>query len=444
MVNNIDKICIIGLWHQGCVAAACLADLGYNVAGVDQNMDTILNLKRGRAPLFEPGLDDLLLKGMKSGNLYFTTELTEGLSNSYYALLMFDTPVNANDEVDLRGIFNTVREMAPLLLSGTTILVTAQVPVGTCGCIEKIIKEIRPELEFGIAYSPENLRLGQAIERFLNPPLPVIGANQARTLDMVEKLLSVIPTSWVRLDLRTAEMTKHALNAFLAVCVCYANELGNLCDEVGVDAHEVAKALRLEPRIGSKAMLFPGLGFSGGTLARDMITLQNLGDTYKCETYLIDGAMKTNLEQNKIVVHKLRRFFGSLKDKKICVWGLTYKPDTSTLRRSVAIEITRNLVEEGAVVKAYDPKADEQELKQHKYLSVCRDVYDAADQADVIVLITPWAEFKAVDFGKIIARMRQPFVFDPQNFLDGEELKRMGFMYLGIGRGKPLVGGGGK
>ena len=261
----MNKICIVGIWHQGAVAAACLADLGYRVVGVEQDQTRVQNLNAGKAPLFEPGLDDLLSKGIKSGNLSFTTSLMDGLSETHDVLIMFDTPVDENDEIDLSGIFTTAHEMARYVLPESLLVVTAQVPVGTCRQIAKIIQEANPKAAFGIAYIPENLRLGQAIDRFLHPPLPVIGADRAETLDRVEKLLSVLPVSWMRVDLQTAEMTKHALNAFLAVSVCFANELGNICDAVGADGIKMAQALRLEPRIGSKAMLFPGLGFSGGT-----------------------------------------------------------------------------------------------------------------------------------------------------------------------------------
>ena len=197
----MNKICIVGIWHQGAVAAACLADLGFQVVGVEQDPMRVQSLSAGKAPLFEPGLDALLAKGIRSGNLSFTTSLEEGLSGTRNIFIMFDTPVDENDEIDLSGIFTTAREMAPYILPTSLILVTAQVPVGTCRQISKIIREVNPQSDFGIAYSPENLRLGQAIERFLHPPLPVIGADRAETLDRVEQLLSVLPVSWMRVDL---------------------------------------------------------------------------------------------------------------------------------------------------------------------------------------------------------------------------------------------------
>ena len=431
----MNKVCIVGIWHQGAVAAACLADLGYQVIGVDQDETRVKELNQGKAPLFEPGLDELLSRGIRSGNLSFTTSLEEGLLDTQNILMMFDTPVDENDQIDLSGIFATVRDMAPHILSRSILIVTAQVPIGTCDQIAEIISSTNPESRFGIAYIPENLRLGQAIERFLHPPLPVIGADDPETFDRVSKLLSVLSTSWLHVNLKTGEMVKHALNAFLAISVCFANELGNICDATGADGMLVAKALRIEPRIGPKAMLSPGLGFSGGTLARDMRTLQNIGDRFEIETSLIDGAWESNQRQNQMVARNLQKIFGSLKDLNIGVLGLTYKPDTSTLRRSASIEIINDLITQGARVKGYDPKADRSELEKHKEFEICPDAYSAAREVDVLILITPWGEFKDLDYKRILPTMKRKIIFDTQNLLDVTRLVREGFSVIGVGRG---------
>jgi len=437
----MKKVCVIGIWHQGAVAAACLADLGYTVVGVDHDSVRIKYLNMGKAPLFEPGLDELLSKGIKTGQLLFTSDIKQGMSGARDIIIAFDTPVDESDEVNLTEIFSTAREIAPYLLPDTLIIVTAQVPVGTCEQIASLIRETNPQSDFDISYIPENLRLGEAIERYKFPEMPVIGANCMETLKRVERLFSRLPVSWMRMSLRSAEMTKHALNAFLAVSICFANEIGNLCDEIGADAQQVAKGLRLEPRIGPKAMLFPGLGFSGGTLARDMRTLLHLGDRVGCETMVIDGAWEANQRQNLLVVQKLRKFFGSLEDLHAGVLGLTYKPGTSTLRRSVSIEIINDMVSQGATVKAYDPMADREELVIHKEFEFCEDAYSAAEGCDVLVLITPWPEFKQLDYQRIRTVMRRPLIFDPQNMLNPEQLFQIGFAYLGVGRGMTMIKG---
>ena len=245
--------------------------------------------------------------------------------------------------------------------------------MGTCDQIAQRVRETNPSLSFGIAYSPENLRLGQAIDRFLNPVLPVIGADVPITLDRLEPLLSLLKADhWERVNLRTAEMTKHALNAFLATSICFANELGNLCDEVGADGHRIAEVLRLEPRVGVKAMLFPGLGFAGGTLARDMQTLRSLGDRRAWKPRCSTAGGNRISQQNRLVLRKLKNAFGSLSGKKATVLGLTYKPDTSTLRRSAALEIVAEMAQAGMRVSAHDPKADRAEVAAHDEFPLLR------------------------------------------------------------------------
>jgi len=284
---------------------------------------------------------------------------------------------------------------------------------------------------------PENLRLGQAIERFRSPPLPVIGSDSAHALERIERLLAPCGVKWRRAGLRTAEMTKHALNGFLAVSITFANELGNLCDEIGADGHQLAEILRLEPRIGAKAMLFPGLGFSGGTLARDLETLRALGDRSGVETPLLDGVWTSNRAQNASVVRRLAKAFaGDLSAKRISVLGLTYKPDTSTLRRSAALEVIGDLVRAGAVIQASDPKADRGEIAAASGFRFVEDPYAALEGAEALVLMTPWAAYKELDFDRVKALMRRPLVFDTANLWPGQDMTRRGFEYLDIGRGR--------
>src|ERR1700687_2966993 len=289
-----QSVCIMGIWHQGAVAAACLADAGLTVTGVDFDENSVARLSQGKGLLYEPGLDELLAKGVASGRLTFTTSLAEGLSRSKVVFLMFDTPVDEHDEVDLTPIWHVAGEMGRFLQPDSHILVTAQVPVGTCDQIASAIRKTNPTASFGIAYSPENLRLGQAIELYRHPQMPVIGSDDPQTLDRMESVLSVLGADLTRVGLRTAEMTKHALNAFLAVCVTFGNEIADISDELGADAQQVMKALRREQRVGAKAMILPGLGFSGGTLARDVRTLQRLGREKGQETAVLDGVWRAN------------------------------------------------------------------------------------------------------------------------------------------------------
>jgi UDPglucose 6-dehydrogenase len=261
------KIAVVGLWHQGAVGAACCAAMGHNVIGADLDEVRITKLKQGRAPLFEPGLDELLEREIGAGRLTFTTDLAGAVRDTPYVFIMFDTPVNDQDESDLTGVFEAFEIIAPALAKDAVILMTAQVPVGTCDQLIEVIRDKAPDCSATIAYMPENLRLGQAIERFNAPPLPVIGCEDKRTFEKLLAVLGPLAREWQHVSLRTGEMIKHALNSFLAVSICFANEVGNICDEIGADGKRVGEVLRLEPRVGARAMLLPGLGFAGGTLA---------------------------------------------------------------------------------------------------------------------------------------------------------------------------------
>ena len=430
------SLAVLGLWHQGVVAAACLADFGHDVVAADGDAKRVADLNAGKAPLFEPGLDALLKKGLAGGGLRFVSDVAGAVRGRQAVLLTFDTPVDENDQSDLGGVFAAVDAITPNLDNDTVILVTAQVPVGTCDELARRIRERRPGLKFGIAYSPENLRLGQAIDRFMHPALPVIGSDDPAVLDRVEQWFAPMGVKWARVDLRTAEMTKHALNAFLATSVTFANELGNLCDEVGADGHRIAEVLRLEPRVGPKAMLFPGLGFSGGTLARDLQTLRGIGDHAGLDTLMLDGIWEANRRQNRLVLRKLTKAFGDTKGVEVTVLGLTYKPDTSTLRRSASLEIIADLVGAGMRVRAHDPKADPAEVARHGEFRFCGDVYEALKGAQAAVLITGWAEYGKLDFARVKNVMARPLLIDVNNMLDAGQLQKLGFTYLDVGRGR--------
>lgn len=433
-----NKICVIGIWHLGAVTSACLADLGYRVVGVDSEDKWIDNLNAGVPPLFEPGLEEMIRKNLSLGRLEYTTDLRTALRGAAYVLITYDTPVNERDEIDLSQIFNFVSRLATHLEDDSTIIVSSQVPVGSCEKIASVIKSKRVSLNFGIAYVPENLRLGQAIERFKHPEMIVIGCNDVETQSRVEQFLSVIEAPKLNVDLRTAEMVKHAINAYLATCISFINEIANLCDEVGADALKVAAAMRLDSRIGPKALLRPGLGFAGGTLARDVKVLKSLGEKSGYETHLINGVFKVNELQNQMVTRKLRKVYGQVQNLTVGVLGLTYKAGTSTLRRSASLEIIEGLINDGASVKAYDPKADLRELPVYDRLELCSDAYAVASGSDALFFVTDWPEFRHLDFTRIKSLMRKPVLVDVQNMLDAKQMVKAGFVYIGVGRGQSL------
>lgn len=432
------KVCIIGVWHLGAVYSACLADLGYQVTGVDPDKNRVNDLKNGVPPVFEPGLKELLTSNIQSGRLQYATDAGEGLKGCAYVIVTFDTPVDDNDDVDLSPVLDACREISSKLENGIILIIASQVPVGTCDYIKSMIKQSNPLLQFDIAYCPENLRLGKAIEYFKKPDRIVIGADRSETLDKLEAFFSVVQAPRLRMDIRTAEMTKHALNAFMATSISFANELANICDEVGADAMKIAEALKSDMRIGPGVPLYPGLAFAGGTLARDMKILERLGKRYGYETPLFTGVLEVNRRQNKLVIKKLRRIYGSVEGLTIGVLGLTYKAGTSTLRRSAALEIIKDLTVNGAAVRAYDPKAAPEELSLHKSFEFLPDPYAVAKGANALVILTEWPEFTKLDFDLIKETMKKPVIIDGKNLLDSQGLIDKGFTYSGVGRGKRL------
>lgn len=439
-VFGLTKVCVMGLWHLGTVYAACLADLGYQVVGVDKDPLRIESLSRGIPPLYEPGLSDLIQNGLNKKSLTFSVDLSSALKDASFLFITFDTKVDDNDDVDLTEVYDAAVSSALSLEPDSVVVISSQVPVGTCEKIKRLIQKKNPILRFEVAYVPENLRLGKAISIFMKPERIVIGANDESTLARVEQFFAPISDPKLKMNLRTAEMTKHALNAFLATSVSFGNEIGNICDIVGADALRVSEALRMDSRIGSKAMLKPGLAFAGGTLARDIKVLKKIGAESHYEPKLINGVFEVNKAQNKMVVTKIQSVYDSLKNLTVTVFGLTYKAGTSTLRRSASIEIITDLTNQGAKVKVYDPKADLRELKTKINFDFYSDPFEAVTDSDAIIFVTDWPEFKELDFRKLKSLMKKPVVIDAQNVLPSDRLIQEGFVYLGIGRGQAIVG----
>ena len=430
-----ETITVIGLWHQGIVGAACLADAGFDVIAGDADSARVEELRRRSPPVYEPGLVELIDAGLARGKLRFTSDLERAVRGSTQVWLMHDTPVDEDDNPDVGRLVSDLHRIIAGLPDEVPILVTAQVPVGTCGMLEAEIRRRRPGLQAGIAYSPENLRLGRAIERFRNPALPVIGTDHDWVFDRVSGVLGVFHQEWQRCDLRTAEMLKHALNAFLAAQVTFGNEIGNLCESVNVDGRRLAELLRREPRVGPQAMLSPGLGFSGGTLARDTRTLLRIARLHGVPTPFLNGLWEANQQQLLLPVRRLERTLGSLQGRRIAVWGLTYKPGTSTLRRSASLTIIAELLKRGASVRAYDPRADVSELAEADF-EVREDAISPCDEADALLVVTGWPEFREQDFAEVARRMKGNIVFDCNNVLSPYGLAAHGLRWHGIGVGR--------
>ena len=434
--NRADRqLLVVGLWHLGSVAAACWAHLGWTVTAVDPDTERVASLRRGRAPVAEPGLDELLAAGIAAGRLTISDDLASAAPTARYAVVAFDTPVDERDAVDLSPIETAVDRLGTMMPDGSLIVVMSQVPVGTCARLHAELAARRGPGAPAIACSPENLRLGQAVERFLAPGFVILGGDDPVTLERAERLFEGIDGEVLPMDTTSAELCKHTINAYLATCISLGNELGNLAEHLGADADRVARAVAHDPRIGPSTPLSPGLAFGGGTLARDLRVLRDAGDRAGVETMMLDAASEVNGRQNAVVIEKLRAELGTLEGAAIALLGLTYKAGTSTIRRSPAIEIAGLLREAGASVRAYDPMADPAEVARLPAgLARAASAADALEGADAVVLATEWPEFAALDWGALGRLVRSRLIGDARSILDPAALTAAGWRHHGIGR----------
>lgn len=409
------KVCVMGLWHLGCVTAACLAEGGHDVIGLDLDEDVIRNLRNRKPPLFEPGLEELL----KKHSICFTSEITEAVKEAEVIWITYDTPVDEEDRADIAFVMENVKRLIPYVEEGTLILVSSQLPIGSTCALEKAFADKRVTF----AYSPENLRLGKAISVFMHPDRVVVGSRKRE--ERIEVLLRPFTNRIEWMSIESAEMTKHALNAFLATSIVFINEIATLCERVGADAKEVERALKSEERIGSKAPLSPGGAFAGGTLARDISFLKELGKKYGEKIPMLASVQESNAHHKEWVQRKLLSLFGNLHGKTIAVWGLTYKPKTDTLRRSTAIELCRWLVAQGARVQAHDPAVKYLPGELQKEIVLCVTEKDALAGADGVIVATPWPQYREVE---VIA----PVIIDPNRFLDRSACHSARYVSVGV------------
>ncbi len=411
------NVCVMGLWHLGNVTAACLASKKHSVVGLDFNSEVIEQLRMGNAPLYEPGLEELIKSGIQERFLSFTTDPSLALKNAELVWITYDTPVDDNDHADIDFVITAVKQIFPYLKEGTLVLISSQLPVGTTFHLEQeyLAKHSNKNIHF--ACSPENLRLGKAIQVFNNPDRIVVGIRSESDKNIIQNLLTPFnsPVEWMSVE--SAEMSKHAINAFLAISVAFANEIATICEEAGADAKEVERGLKSESRIGPKAYLSPGVAFAGGTLARDIDFLIEAGSKYQQPVALLKAVKVSNNFHKNWIKDKLKSLAGNLKGKTISVLGLTYKPGTDTLRRSSAIELCIWLVEQGAKVKAYDPAVRVLPPDLANKFELLDTLEKAINNAVALIIMTEWPEFKALDPNVIVRNMLIPQVIDPTRFI---------------------------
>ncbi len=431
------NVAMIGAGHVGLVAAACLADFGIKVHCVDNQKKKIEDLSRGELPFHEPGLAELIHKNVQAARLLFSTDLSEALHRSLVIFLAVGTAEESPGISNLKPLFEVSRQIARQMTEYKVLVIKSTVPVGTARRLaEELAKETK--VAFDVVSNPEFLREGSAIENFMRPDRVVVGGRSQQALAILRDIyrpLYLIETPIVTTDNETAELAKYASNTFLALKISFINDIANFCDAAGIDVHVVARVLGLDKRIGPK-FLHPGPGFGGSCLPKDTRVLLAMSHRYGCPLPTIEGALKTNQDMSTYLLGRLKQHLALLEGRTVGVLGLAYKPFTDDTRESPAMAFVKVLLQEGAVVRAHDPAANAMAAEdlQHDRLRFYADAYEAAADADAVVILTEWNEFRNLDLATLKKTMKGNLLLDARNVLDPDAACDHGFVYLGRGR----------
>jgi UDPglucose 6-dehydrogenase len=437
------RIAMIGSGYVGLVSGACFAQFGHDVICVDKEAGKIARLCKGEMPIYEPGLDKLVVDNMKAGRLTFDTSLAKAVGNADAVFIAVGTPTRRGDgHADLTYVYAAAAEIAEALRGYAVVVTKSTVPVGTGREVARIIREARPAAEFDVASNPEFLREGAAIEDFMKPDRVVIGVETQRARDVMAGIyrpLNLIQTPMVFTNIETAEVTKYAGNAFLATKITFINEIADLCEKVGADVHDVARGIGLDGRIGRK-FLHPGPGFGGSCFPKDTLALAYTAREVDAPQTIVEQVIEVNNARKKRMAQKVIDFCdGSVAGLTIGVLGLTFKPNTDDMRDAPSLDIVPTLQAAGARVVAFDPEGMGEAGRMLQGLTFAKTAYEAATGADVLVVITEWHEFRGLDPRRLKEAMRKPRVVDLRNIFNPEEMRGLGFAYEGVGRPQPRI-----
>ncbi|MBS6602612.1 MAG: UDP-glucose/GDP-mannose dehydrogenase family protein [Brachyspira sp.] len=431
------QICVIGTGYVGLVVGTCLAEMGNNVICVDNDIKKLELLEKGIVPIYEPGLEDLIRVNVGEKRLEFSSDLSLAVQKSQVCFIAVGTPQSEDGAADLQYV-EAVAESIGKAINGYKVIVDkSTVPVGTAERVTNIIKK-HTDCEFDVVSNPEFLKQGAAVDDFLKPDRVVIGSNSQRATEIMQELYAPFLRTGnpvIIMDVKSAEMTKYAANSFLAVKISYANEIANICEAVGADAEMVRIGMCSDKRIGSQ-FLFPGLGYGGSCFPKDVKALLKTAQDNNCGYKLLEAADEVNKEQRVIFINKiLQRFKSNISGMTFGVWGLAFKPKTNDMRMAPSITIINALLTLGAKVKAYDPKAfDLAKTIWGDEITYAESSYDALEDADCMLLLTEWNEFRRPDFDRIKKLLKNPIIFDGRNQYNKERMERRGFEYHCIGR----------
>lgn len=436
------KICVIGTGYVGLVAGTCLADMGNEVICVDNNLTKVEQLRQGIIPIYEPGLEELIKYNVTDNRLSFSTSLHDAVQKSQVCFIAVGTPESEDGSADLGAVLAVAKEIALSMNEYKVIVNKSTVPVGTAEKVTEIVKA-NTKLDFDVVSNPEFLKQGAAVADFLSPDRVVIGSDSQRATEIMQEIYSSFLKTANRvivMDVKSAEMTKYTANAFLATKISFINEIANLCEKVGADAEMVRVGITTDSRIGTQ-FLYPGIGYGGSCFPKDVKALVNVANQFGSKASILEAVDKVNQNQRIVFLNKILNYFnGDVKDKTIAIWGLAFKPQTNDMREAPAITIINELLKRGAKIQAFDPKATEtaKGIFGDK-ISYTINSYDALKNADALVILTEWNEFRRPDFDKMKGLLKTPIIFDGRNQYDAQRLESRGITYIGMGSGTVAV-----
>lgn len=431
------KVSVIGTGYVGLVTGVCFAESGNDVICVDNDPEKLGKLRAGEVPIYEPGLEVVFERNLKEGRIRFTDSLRDAVENSEIIFLALPTPPMEDGSADLKYVLGVAGEIGKMLTDYRIIVNKSTVPVGTADLVRAEIAK-STQVEFDVVSNPEFLREGYAVEDFMKPERVVVGTSSERARKQMEKLYKPFMLSGnpiIFMDERSSELTKYAANSFLATKITFMNEIANLCERVGADVDSVRKGIGSDTRIG-KRFLFPGVGYGGSCFPKDVSALYKTSRQYDYPFRLLQSVMEVNEDQKEIIVQKILAYYGGdIKGRRFAVWGLAFKPNTDDIREAPALKIIRNLLAAGASVTAFDPEAMDN-VKRYSGLDIqyAGGMMDALQDADALIIVTEWGEFRSPNFDEVSKRLKKPVIFDGRNIYDLEDLAGKGFYYASMGR----------
>ena len=430
------KLCVVGSGYVGLVTGTCFADMGNSVTLVDIDERKIEVLQAGGVPIYEPGLAEMVQRNTDAGRMRFTTCYRDGLENAEFVFVCVGTPSGVDGEADLQYVRAAARSVAKTMRQPLIVINKSTVPVGTGDWTDEIICSNQPQpIDFAVVSCPEFLREGSAIADFMQPDRTVLGSSNPSAAEKVAELYAPLQAPIVITDIRTAEMIKYASNAFLATRISFINEISIICERLGADVTEVARGMGYDKRIGPH-FLQAGIGFGGSCFPKDVKALANMAQTHGMHPQLLNAVMEINAFQRRQITLKARELLdGSVSGKTVSLLGLAFKQDTDDTRESPSLTVARSLLNQGANVKAYDPVAMANASRDVPGITMCDNPYSAAAESDALLVLTPWNEFKQLDMRRVLKSMRRPIIIDGRNMYNPDELKEIGFVYRGVGRG---------